>query len=758
VLVNVLPATELRGLARRRKRPDDFKSVRHALVSEETGNGWVVHKKGRATTRLKRPKPHNTLLEDRVWSLMYRMGFTHLSGEGGAQLVLDADDPESPRSQVDVVALDDDVAVTMECKSVLSPKRLPDFAENIAKHVASRDLFINSLKAQFPTTRRRQVKFALFTHQVLLNDKDRARADDSGVVLFDESDLEYYEALVAQVGQAARFQFLADLVPGQRIPGLELVVPAVRAKIGGSVCYSFSVSPEYLLKIAYVSHRAKGKASDVDTYQRMLKRSRLAKIRDYITNDGIFPTNIVLNVDPKYLTFQRAIQDEKAGQGSIFGWLQLRPAYKAAWIIDGQHRLYAYAGHEAAGRSVVTVLAFAGLDPSQQARLFIDINAEQKKVKQSLLQELYAELHWTADDPQVRVRAILSKAIQILDTEPGSPLFGRILKADEARTDRRCISLTSIFHAVAKTEFFIARTKKGQVLEYGPLWTGDTTTTLKRTVRLLSGWFDIIRQEAASVWDLGAGPGGGLAMNDGMTVCINVLRSVVQHLDGRGLKLTELDDNELVTAVQPFGRVLGRYFGAMSTQQLAEFRSLRGVQGQTAGTRHCQATLHNEYPDFNPPGLGEFLEQEKAETSQQAYVVITRIEKMLQAAVLDELKREFGADENGWWHQGVPQAVRKKVALRIEEEGSIRDKGANLDLIDHRDIVVKNWQLFDSYLAYGAKGSKDARTKWIADVNEIRKLVMHASKGMHIPVTMDQLAYLESVETWLRGQLEGREP
>src|SRR5207244_12768367 len=132
--------------------------------------------------------------------------------------------------------------------------------------------------------------------------------------------------------------------------------------------------------------------------------------RKYIANDGIFPTNIVVNLDSKRLRFERIQQEEQ--DNGVLGWLEIRPAYKSAWIIDGQHRLFAYSGHERALKSRLAVLAFEGLAPSEQARLFIDINAKQKSVKQSLLQELYAELHWDADDDAIRVRAIISKAIQ----------------------------------------------------------------------------------------------------------------------------------------------------------------------------------------------------------------------------------------------------------------------------------------------------------------------------------------------------------
>ena len=95
-------------------------------------------------------------------------------------------------------------------------------------------------------------------------------------------------------------------------------------------------------------HRAKGKQTDVDTYQRLLKRSRILDIRDYVTNGGYFPTNIVLNIRSRRpLQFDKAATPPNVDSsiGNI-GWLSLPAEYKSAWIIDGQHRLFAYANTE----------------------------------------------------------------------------------------------------------------------------------------------------------------------------------------------------------------------------------------------------------------------------------------------------------------------------------------------------------------------------------------------------------------------------
>jgi DNA sulfur modification protein DndB len=759
VLDNIISAEDLRGVAARKAKYESFKSVRNSLVQDEIACGWRVHKANATTTRLSRSKSHDKLLEDRVWTLLYRMGFTFLSADGGAFLLLNKNEPKGPDNQIDVVAIDDEVAFAIECKSSEKPRRFTDFSAELAKHVSLRDRFTKAVREQFSVADEGPVKrpsiFAIWTTGIIVADNDRVRAEHERVPLLDEKDLEYYEQLVSQVGSAARFQFLADLLQGRVIPGLEIKVPAIRSKMAGSLAYTFSVSPEYLLKICFVSHRARGKASDIDAYQRLLKRSRLKSIRQYIDEGGIFPTNIVVNIaESRWLQFERAKQESET-KSSTFGWLHIRPAYRIAWIIDGQHRLFAYANHALARKSLVSVMAFVGLEASEQARLFVDINARQRKVKQSLLQELYAELHWDAEEPGVRVQAILSKVVQSLDTDLDSPFYGRILKADDSRTETRCISLTSLFGALDKASFFISRMRKGGVPEFGPLWRAKNEATVKRTVAVIGGYFNIIRGEASDVWNRGSGENGGLSMNDGITVCTNLLRSIFSHLESvKRIHLADLGDEEIVEAITPLSKHVGQYFASMSVEQMLLFRALRGVQGQTAGTRRLEQAVNRSDSSFDPPGLKDFLEREKAQTTTRAYEQIKSIEHILQATVIGELKNEFGADGEEWWFAGVPKQIRKKVDdRRNEEAGKTGEREQNFDLIDYRPIILDNWELFEGTLARG-KGNKDTRTKWIVEVNELRKPVMHASRGQSLPITEEQVAFLEEIQGWLRTQVE----
>lgn len=753
MLENIFPVEELRGLARKNKLSYITRTVLNSKVDEALSEGWEIEKKSKRSTRLKKDKTHSNLLEDRVWSLFYRMGFTHLSGKGGAFLAIDPKDENSPKNQIDVVGLDNEIAIAVECKSAEEFRKRLFFQDELAKHALIREKFLRYVNQQFNLDHKRHTAIAMFTHNANLTENDKKRADDLNVVLFNEKDLEYYEQLTNHLGSAARYQFFADVLPGKSIEGLSIRIPSLKMKMGGYNCYTFSISPDYLLKIAYISHRSKGKASDVSTYQRMVSKYRLNKIKEYISDQGIFPTNIVINLEKnRHLRFERAKQEGDRDEG-VFGWLNISPSYKSAWIIDGQHRLFAYSGHALSKKGVLSVLAFEGIPSSVQAQLFVDINAKQKSVKQTLLRELYAELHWDANEDEKRISAIISKAIQDLDIDPTSPFYNRIVLSDDKKTTIRCITLDSMSKALEKSGFYLTRIKK-DIPEYGALWTGENMGTLTRTKFIINGWFSLIRDRASAWWDLGSNEGGGLAMNDGITICINVLRSVFQHFESKGLKLIKLDNEELLKTISPYGETLGAHLDGLSEADKKSFRNLRGGQGQSTGTKRCQQAIHEKLPEFDPPGLKDFLELEKSGFNKKAREIIDRIEVLLQKTIIEELKDNFGEDNRQWWFNGVPKTTRKKVTERYEDDDGKRGtEECYFDLIDYRPIIIENWDLFEKLFASAESGNKDKRTKWLVEINDLRRIVSHASAGVHI--TAEQLSKLEECEKWLNHQITG---
>jgi DNA sulfur modification protein DndB len=107
-LEEIFPATDLAALGRRRASPYDFQSVHPSLAPDLVANGWEPIRSSRSRVRLRKPKSAHVHFEDRVWCLLYRMGFTHLSGIRGAVLIGTAGSG-TVTNQLDVVALDDEV-------------------------------------------------------------------------------------------------------------------------------------------------------------------------------------------------------------------------------------------------------------------------------------------------------------------------------------------------------------------------------------------------------------------------------------------------------------------------------------------------------------------------------------------------------------------------------------------------------------------------------------------------------------------------
>ena len=117
--------------------------------------------------------------------------------------------------------------------------------------------------------------------------------------------------------------------------------------------------------------------------------------------------------------------------------------------------------------------------------------------------------------------------------------------------------------------------------------------------------------------------------------------------------------------------------------------------------------------------------------------VISRIEVTLFEWLLGKLRNEYGAES--WWVKGVPLNPRTQCATRKEQEGSVDTPiEAYLTLIDFRDIVRSNWRLFASEMEKIAEfEGKDRATKWIVEINEMRKLWAHPIRQKFRSISSD---------------------
>ena len=159
------------------------------------------------------------------------------------------------------------------------------------------------------------------------------------------------------------------------------------------------------------------------TYQRIIKKNRLTSVRDFINNGGYFPNSIIISIDTsgKGLVFDQSAT-KVDGAISKLGILHIPKRYRTAYIIDGQHRLYGYSDSKYASTNTVPVVAFVDLDRTEQIKLFMDINENQKAVPKSLRVTLNADMLWESSDKNEQRQALRSKIAQMLGEEPTSPL------------------------------------------------------------------------------------------------------------------------------------------------------------------------------------------------------------------------------------------------------------------------------------------------------------------------------------------------
>ncbi len=744
-LANILPVEELETLAKVRKLAYEESSIANRDLATYESEGWAVTKRGPRRSKIRRNKTHDQLLEDRIWTVLHKMGFSHMSGDGGARLE-QTDGTTDYLNQLDVVAIDEHVCFIVECKSRIESGRRATAQTELA--LLSQHISDSRQPVQRQFGKKKLGGIYAFSNGIL-SDEDIARAKNAKILLLDDASIQYYERLVEHTGPAAKYQLLADLFPLQDIPGLSQTVPAVETRIGNQTAYIFAIEPAHLLKIGYVAHRMRGELGTLGAYQRMVTKKRLKDIRAFINEGGVFPTNIVVNFDRENraksnVQFNRTKQEENNSDNVRMGWLKLPSKYQSAWIIDGQHRLLAFSGLERANTSTLCVTAFDGLSLDDQANMFIDINSEQKRVSGNLLIELVASLKWNSPDPDERIFAIVSTAIQDLAKRQGSPFYGRIKLNDELETPTRCITLQSIAKELTRGPFFVARRENQKPIEFGPFWRNDTQECLSRTKSLLDGWFGIIEEKAGDVWSLGKEAGGFLATNNGIVASIKVFESVLRHLDL--VQTLRLSTDDLVSQIEPYAGAVAEYFKDLSLADVKNLRRKQGVQGQTEVMRIVQTSIKTKFPEFNPDGLEAWIANRADEREGEARDLVADMEKRIQAKVIEILKENFDETADAWW-LAIPASVRVPASGLREQDNRRRSEESYLQLIDYRAILDGHWGILgDSFTLPSVGNSKAERTKWIVKLNDIRNKAMHASSG---GLTQDEVEWLHEISSEL---------
>jgi DNA sulfur modification protein DndB len=703
------------------------------MVPSLEADGWTVERTNKSTVRMRRPKSHDQLLEDDVWALLARIGFPAMSQGRLFKIPVTSKTERPATKQIDVLAADDESVLVVECKTAEKPGPR-SMGKDLLEAQSLRGPMSQALRAHFGAKKR--VGWLFATRNIAWGPADRARADAASIRVLTDNEIEYFLRLADTIGPAARHQLQAEIFGQHDVEGLARSVPAVRGRIGGRRFFQFTIEPERLLKLAFISHRARLDAETVGAYQRMLKRGRLAAIRKYIEDGGVFPTNVVVNFRNKVRFDPSA---DKPDGDVVFGTLYLPKTYKSAWVIDGQHRLYGFAGSKWSASMQLPVLAFEQLEPAEEAKLFVDINSKQVKVPPNLLIGLASELYWGSPVPSEAFHALLSRVVALLGTEVSSPIRGRMVQEGQPQNSAKPLTTAAMYAALKKTNL-VGSIRKG-VLDPGPLYEKDDLSASRRAVDALSEYLSLFASAMPEHWALGNADGGYLCTNNGITALLIVYAAVLDHLAEYGVgQPWQMDVASLTSQVASVVTPLIQALAASSPDEIRDYRRQVGNVGQRLAAFGMMQEIHKARPSFEPVGLDEYNKSQDRTGTMRARQLMPELQLRIQDATLRLLRSTFGKGDEGWWRQGVPIQVRQEVAARRELKGGELEQF--FQLLDYKSIAAANWDLFKPFFKYGGGQSRDSSLAWFNPLNDIRNRTAHPEQG---PVSDEELGMIEAL-------------
>lgn len=685
----------LNRVARQRQRKYEEKSLPLVDVVEHAESyadqGWKAHKTYKRTARLRRDKQPDELLEDEVWLLFKNMGFTEMNKDRNFKI-----QAGPVKKQIDVFARDGELVFVVECKASTAGAAIS--AQEIRELSDLRGDIFDSIRKRYKDIEKIVVSFVIATTGIRWSEANEKLAAGKKISVWKEAELEYFGGLAKHLGTAARFQIYSILFPSAKMAET-IEVPAIRGGRGKAKHYCFVMQPEKLLQVAYVHHRRSTLDEIHGAYQRMLTKSRLNKIDEFITRGGYFANNIIINFTEKP-TFRRFPKEKQIGD-IVFGMLEFPRQYASAWIIDGQHRLYGYADNPRKAEATVPVLAFDCLPVKEQAKLFVEINREQKAVPANLLWDLYPDIYFDSPEKKHQLLRTISLVVRRLNSDSDSPLRDHVAIPSVTSKGRGITNLTmaTVCEALKESRLLDA--------EGGLLYRTNYNSTVDFAAQRLKAYFDVIAKAFPEDWD--KGNKGLLRTNIGIRILFMIARQFFRYLwtSGEERVYKKKDLKQFRKRVQRLLRPALIQLKNMSDQQRSNIRkqTAKGLVLQNA--KRMVWWINEEYEGFGLEllGAGEPPVPEE-ESDEHIKQLLKDTEKELRSFAIQELRKTYNGQ---WYPKGIPDAIKKRIDEQMgkEIEKEPRRKTELLSLPSENRLIYttigdlkevircrRNWKLF----------------------------------------------------------------
>ena len=381
----------------------------------------------------------------------------------------------------------------------------------------------------------------------------------------------------------------------------------------------------------------------------------------------------------------------------------------------------------------------------------MQINENQKTVSKDLRITLEGDLLWDSDNKLEQMKALKSKIASNLGENRKSPLFGKISIGE----DKRNISAQQIGLSLSRSNF-LGKVKRSEIEELGTFYIGDLENAYNNISDFIIRTFDFIKEHLEEMWEK---EGNIIVMNKGFYGIIMTLNDIVNHLFSNKTVNASTPSKEIFEETKCYLDSIIHFYKDLDETRTNELRSAYGTPGDNKYWRTLQMAVREFHSEIHFEGLDEYIKKEEKENNEAAFKYIREIENSyLKVDVRQRLEDEYG---KSWFKKGVPEAIYSEaIALaakknrEIEDEEDEKEPWDQLHLIDYREIVLKNWQkIFEKHYTRPGEekisGGKDAKTKWMVELNRIRNENDHTYY-----VTSEELSFIEGIYDWLIGSKE----
>jgi DNA sulfur modification protein DndB len=508
----------------------------------------------------------------------------------------------------------------------------------------------------------------------------------------------------------------------------------------------FSLEPSLLLKMGFVLHRTRANESEMPTYQRLLVPNRLKGITKFIDQGGYFPNSAIVNFSEKDAKLE--FQGHQRGEStkSRTGILKIPNAYGIAYIIDGQHRIYAYANSKFLETNTIPIVALVDLAPSEQLELFMDINQNQKAVSPTLRITLEEDLFWNSPRLDSRLKALRSSIIRQLGGDQSGPLFGKIsLGEDKAELQAKPFAdalLRCGLLPEARGNKFDDTTTKCSLYD-----TANTEHEIEmlaarsRVVSFINACYETAEEELATSPAIRK---EFILSNRGTYAFISLIGSLhALEVEAGHLSIASSSEDRL-DAIRKYLIALFDQLQKLDEKQTSGLTGKLGSGAETIWLRTFQSYVSAKFPNYAPPELQDWKERQDKKLQDQGRELGTEIERHLKTFVLGHLKRLFGDN----WDLEIGAIKRKCEERAGEEMEKAYKEGLGRKEIhwteqflisEYKTIIDKYWtrspdggvdnfETFEKHfsidIGYGFN-SKSEKLKWLSMFNSLRNNWAH---------------------------------